>query len=332
MDVSSHASNFSGSAAEQIESKKRESAEEVRETDYPVDDVEKMTEERKVLKARRSTVLPLIQSQLETSQKALKTLTEQLEERIKCPVCLEVPTVGPVYSCPQGHLVCSICYQGPNSNCPICRTRMAKTISLLATTVIENIEHRCKFEEEGCKVKSSVGKVEEHRRQCPFRPVRCPETKICNKEVPLAHLVEHVLNSCQEALFKRSCVHVEGSTYARRYVDDTHKTLLDIFSWEDKFFFLCQRTEKVYRSLYVQMLGTEEECKLYKVSIALADTTGKARVSFSDCPVSIEMSEDDRRVAGFPIFNKMMNKLSSEDFYFFNHYTVELKFSHAEKN
>ena len=46
------------------------------------------TKERKILKARRSTVLPLIQSQLETSQRALKTLTEQLEERIKCPVCL----------------------------------------------------------------------------------------------------------------------------------------------------------------------------------------------------------------------------------------------------
>ena len=137
MDVSSHASNLN-SSAEQFESKKRESAEEVPET---VDDVVKMTEERKVLKARRSTVLPLIQSQLETSQRALKTLTEQLEERIKCPVCLEVPTSGPVYSCPQGHLVCSACYQGPNSNCPICRTRMAKTISLLATTMIENIEH-----------------------------------------------------------------------------------------------------------------------------------------------------------------------------------------------
>ena len=80
----------------------------------------------------------------------------------------------------------------------------------------------------------------------------------------------------------------------------------------------------------MQMLGTEEECNLYNVSIALVDTTGKARVSFSDCPVPIEISEDDRRVAGFPIFDKMMNKLSSEDFY--NFYTVQLKFSHAEKN
>ena len=74
------------------------------------------------------------------------------------------------------------------------------------------------------------------------------------------------------------------------------------------------------------MLGTEEECNLYNVSIALVDTTGKARVSFSDCPVPIEISEDDRRVAGFPIFNKMMNN------FFSFIYTVELKFSHAENN
>ena len=321
MDVSSHASNLN-SSAEQIESKKRESAEEMRETDYPVDDVVKMTEERKVLKARRSTVLPLIQSQLETSQKALKTLTEQLEERIKCPVCLEVPTSGPVYSCPQGHLVCSACYQGPSSNCPICRTRMAKTISLLATTVIENIEHRCKFEEEGCKVKSLVGKVEEHRRQCPFRPVRCPETKRCNKEVALAHLLHHVLNSC----LRKTCKHVEGSTYSGQYLNFIQSTLLDTLSWDDKFFFLCQRLENVYRSFYVQMLGTEEECKLYNVNITLVDTTGQASVSFSDNPVPIDLGEDDRRVAGFPIFDKMMNKLSFGCFYI-----VKLKFSHAEK-
>ena len=47
---------------------------------------------------------------------------------------------------------------------------MSKTISLLATTVIENIEHSCKFEEEGCIVKSLVGEVEKHRQACPFRP------------------------------------------------------------------------------------------------------------------------------------------------------------------
>jgi hypothetical protein len=78
----------------------------------------------------------------------MNMLTSQLEEWVRCPVCLEVPTTGPVYSCSAGHCVCSGCYKGHNSDRPMCRTKMHKNISLLAATVIENIEHSCKFD--GC--------------------------------------------------------------------------------------------------------------------------------------------------------------------------------------
>ena len=112
-----------------------------------------------------------------------KLFEEQLEERVRCPVCLEVPTSSPMYSCANGHLVCATCYQGSISNCSLCRTRMNKTISLLATAVIENIEHRCKFETEGCKVKTLVTQVEGHKKSCSFRPVECP-SHLCKNNVP----------------------------------------------------------------------------------------------------------------------------------------------------
>ena len=50
-----------------------------------------------------------------------KDLISKLRERIECPVCLEVPELGPVASCPNGHLVCSKC---AGDNCPTCRSKM----------------------------------------------------------------------------------------------------------------------------------------------------------------------------------------------------------------
>ena len=208
---------------------------------------------------------------------------------------------------------------------------MSKTISLLATTVIENIEHSCKFEEEGCMVKSKVGEVEKHRQECPFRPVPCPSTNICNKLVPLAHLIDHILNTCEGsfAKFAGRCKNVEGSSYAATYLDlgSLYCCMVDTFSWADKFFFLCQRKGELFRNMYVQMLGTEEECKLYTVSLNLVDKSGQVSLRFSDSPLPIEMTEEDRKVAGLPVFEQFMTKIKSSGVY----YSVQLDFSKAEQ-
>ena len=46
-------------------------------------------------------------SKYEALLKDKKLFEERLEERVTCPVCLEVPTHGPMYSCANGHLVCA---------------------------------------------------------------------------------------------------------------------------------------------------------------------------------------------------------------------------------
>ena len=98
------------------------------------------------------TTLQTSLEDLEKENQKLKekynTLVCKLEERLRCPVCLEVPTTGPVYNCLYGHSVCSSCYTGYNSDCPQCRVKMYKITSLLAATVIENIDHTCQHE--GC--------------------------------------------------------------------------------------------------------------------------------------------------------------------------------------
>jgi hypothetical protein len=91
------------------------------------------------------------------------SLVCKLEERLRCPVCLEVPTTGPVYNCLYGHSVCSSCYTGYNSDCPQCRVKMYKITSLLAATVI------------GERFPADLLGI--HHDQCNFRLVKCPALK-----------------------------------------------------------------------------------------------------------------------------------------------------------
>ena len=266
-------------------------------------------------------------------------LVSCLEERVNCPVCLDVPTSGNIYSCPEGHLICASCYQGSNSLCPLCRTRMGKNVSLLASTVIENIEHACKFEAEGCKVKSLVGKVEKHRKGCAYRPVVCPSVK-CKKKVSLAHLIDHILNVCDHSRAKENggCKNVKGSTFSQSYnfIAENLSTFtsdVDTFSWEDDFFFLTKQkgAEGQYRNFYVQMLGPKEDCKAYRVKIHLEDESGQTSINFCDNPYPIDMDEEAKCVSGLPVSDEMMRKICSP------HaepdrlsYTVSLEFSKVD--
>ena len=77
----------------------------------------------------------------ETLKTNHKSLVDKLRERVECPVCLEVPETGPISACPNGHLVCQKCTR---INCPTCRSKMFDGKSLLASSVLENIEHKCR--------------------------------------------------------------------------------------------------------------------------------------------------------------------------------------------
>ena len=39
------------------------------------------------------------------------TLVSELRAKVECPVCLVLPTEGPMVSCPKGHLVCLPCHR-----------------------------------------------------------------------------------------------------------------------------------------------------------------------------------------------------------------------------
>ena len=97
-----------------------------------------------------------------------EVLIDKLKDRIECPVCYEIPVAGPVYSCVNGHLVCSNCKR---DSCPTCRGKI-KGKSLLAVDIIVSIEHKCKNEE--CEQLVAYNSVEKHAQECKFRTILCP--------------------------------------------------------------------------------------------------------------------------------------------------------------
>ena len=263
---------------------------------------ESLAEENRMLK----------KAKLEAEAK-LQSLVQKLEETVRCLVCLEVPISGTIYSCPKGHLVCASCFQGPFSNCPMCRTKMFKTVSLLATTVVENIEHKCKFDAEGCMEKLVVDKVEEHKKVCTFRPVSCPSV-LCKKTVAFARLVDHLLHECEQTFTDDYDV-VDHNLFAETYVlsgtKDGDDLDVDTLCWKDKFFFLALRLDAHYWNFYVQMMGLEDECKKYMVKISLMDRKGKERFSFNNHPFPIsEKTEDVEKLQGLLVSTKMLEMIA----------------------
>ena len=96
----------------------------------------------------------------------------ELEAMVRCATCFKVPSASPIMNCPTGHLVCSSCYRGRSSCCPVCKRRMGKTVSLLAQSIIGSIHLSCK--NKGCDARVGAREMEEHEAFCLFRTIGCP--------------------------------------------------------------------------------------------------------------------------------------------------------------
>ena len=102
---------------------------------------------------------------------------QSLKKHVECPVCLNVPRQGPIYTCPNGHLVCHKCKQ---ETCPTCQEGIGASKSLVAAAVIDHIFHDCKFDD--CDKDFPLENLEEHEKMCRHRTVICPHA-MCKKEI-----------------------------------------------------------------------------------------------------------------------------------------------------
>ena len=61
-----------------------------------------------------------VEETLKTLKSEKKKTENILRKQVQCPVCLDVPRKGPIFACPNGHIVCQSCKRG---KCPICRVK-----------------------------------------------------------------------------------------------------------------------------------------------------------------------------------------------------------------
>ena len=89
----------------------------------------------------------------EAKLRGQEAVMERLKGMMECPVCLSVPVEVPVPCCPVGHIICKPCQlelrRAGRWTCPTCRVRMGNSTSLLAKTLVENMEHKCNLA--GCE-------------------------------------------------------------------------------------------------------------------------------------------------------------------------------------
>jgi len=273
---------------------------------------------------RKLENIKVIKEELESEKKKVY----DLEETVKCPVCLEVPRKGPVFACPNGHLVCQKCKR---ASCATCREVMGDHKSLLAVAVIEKILHECKFVE--CKQKWPLDYIDEHEKLCKHRVVACPDID-CVQRVPLSKLLAH-LETSLDCSYDRTPLDVDGSTIAVHL--NLQFAMLEIpmidwkvrtFCFEGHFYSLNVNKSGDTWQFVIVMFESILVCSENHVEIEVyekdsyPDTRLSAKVRCNPC--SIDHTEAELEGFGLIVHHKFMKMMLKEDNFF--KFTVCLSF------
>jgi len=246
------------------------------------------------------------------------TVTSRLHDQIECPVCLEVPTSGPVFCCPNGHLVCSKC---KDTNCPTCRSKMFTGKSLLAVTAIENIDHKCK--NDGCKEVFPLAEYETHLNICPHRIISCPApNQWCTKKIALSKVYEHILTECEGSSNKSQNSDLNNGKYPKHLTIITGTGTISMnglcLDFEDNQFYLNMEEGAGCAVFSFQLLDNADKCKDFEVTIAVhriddQEMKGKYVQRLVWEPFPVDLSEEERKMNGLMVGFKMLEKIAVEE-------------------
>ena len=249
-------------------------------------EIKLMQEEKKQMQEENKDVKEEYK-QITDENKQMKDVVEELREMIECPVCLLVPRQrGPVPVCSNGHILCHACTDrirldaraaGENAKCPSCTFDLGNTTSLLASRLVERVEHEC--EHNGCEQMIAFDQLVNHQMSCSFRKVLCPGSgKTCkNVEMPLNKVEEHI-KTCPDNLKPIQLNNAVVKLRMSERYKDSEETLLwgsHTFMVHGKTFFMRKKREKHILHCETVMLGGAEECKGFFVDTKILDKDSK---------------------------------------------------------
>ncbi len=97
----------------------------------------------------------------------LQQMDIQTASKAECPVCHQVPRTK-VFQCVNGHSICEQCSTKVKP-CPQCRSSRKRSRNLLAETLLDAFEFKCRYSEQGCEKTMSRGELSAHEYQCDQR-------------------------------------------------------------------------------------------------------------------------------------------------------------------
>jgi len=245
-----------------------------------------------------------------------KEKVNDLKKQVECPVCLDVPRKGPVFTCPNGHLVCQKCKR---ETCPTCREVVGKNKSLIAIEVIEKILHDCKFVE--CEQKFCLKTIERHEKSCRHRIVACPYA-YCDQMVPLSKLLDHLqIKPCS---FNNVPIVVRDSPGIQSYFATITQLTSNPISWQVRTYSymgscLALRVMKSgeHWQFTVVMFKSPEVCSNINIEMEVYETNSPpdSRLSVrARChPCSIDESVAETKGLGLYVHHELMKRMVLKD-------------------
>ena len=248
----------------------------------------------------------------------------RVREKVECPVCLEIPRTGPVFVCHNGHFVCKKC-KGREKSCPTCKESMGKGKSLLAVTVIENIDHKCKFVE--CEELFPLKKVEAHEKVCKHRFVTCPR-RSCFEEVALSKVLVHLgkKTCCVETVplmmnssFRNGQVFLKVEPREmKEFADRELDWKVSLFSYKKSKFVISSQKSGQYFHFTMVMLESKEVCSKFKIEMEVKERSASCKESelgirFRGSPCSIDQDKEEVKYLGLTVHYKVMKELILRD-------------------
>jgi len=272
------------------------------------------TEQDTLLKELRETIKD--KNTIEEELKLEKGKVNNLKKLVECPICLEVPRKGPIFTCSNGHFQCDKCRRGV---CPTCRQVMGDNKSLLAIAVIEMVLHDCKFAE--CEQKYPLLKIEEHEKKCKHRIVSCPFYSGCTEKISLPKLLNHLKTTCSfnttpeviESSVERSLILNNMSDISKPNINWKVRT----YSYQGFSFAICAEKSDDHFHFNVVMFETPEVCSGFYIEMEVyaknASQFKRQCFKFFGNPCSIDQTKSELKELGLTVHNKAMEKMALKE-------------------
>ena len=254
---------------------------------------------------------------LEENLKSEKKRIDDMKKEIECPVCLEVPRKGPIFSCPNGHLVCQKCKR---ESCPTCREVMGDNKSLVAVKLIERILHDCKFVE--CEEEFPLNEIDEHEKICKHRDVTCPHSQ-CVLKVPLSKLLAYLESNhfCRtpKVAVDGLVANLSVATLARVQANFQAPPGLTLtFCYGGHSFALTVRMSGNYWHFVIVMFESPEVCAEFKLEMEVQETIKSPAdtplgVKALCHPCSIDQTGAEMEGSGLIVHRKLVEEMSIKE-------------------